>query len=198
MYSVEVVRRARQKLADAKADKQSRYQQDLQTAYARQPRLKQIDMELRRSMAKAAQAAFRQGSDGRELLEKAARAGNGTPYYGAELERERKLLLGQAEENVTLPADDRELLLRAKQALAEDNAVRAGIYLDAAEDQTTQAWNYLRGESWFACGEHEKAADCYRAAEEAYPKETARRLEVCYRVLEDYKMAYFYACKQRE
>ena len=133
-----------------------------------------------------------------ELLEKAVRAGNGTPYYGAELERERKLLLGQAEENVTLPADDRELLLRAKQALAEDNAVRAGIYLDAAEDQTTPAWNYLRGESWFACGEHEKAAACYRVAEEAYPKETARRLEVCYRVLEDYKMAYFYACKQRE
>ena len=133
-----------------------------------------------------------------ELLQKAAEAGQETPYYGPEMERERKLLLGQAVADVKLPADDRELLLRAKQALTEDNSVRAGIYLDAAEDQTTPAWNYLRGECYFALGEHEKAAACYRTAEEAYPKETARRLEACYRTLEDYKMAYFYACKQRE
>ena len=133
-----------------------------------------------------------------ELLQKAAETGDKTPYYGPELERERKLLLARADTDVELPTDDRELLLRAKQALAADNAVRAGIYLDAAEDQTTPGWNYLRGECYFAGGEHEKAAACYRAAEEVYPKETARRLEVCYRTLEDYKLAYFYACKQRE
>lgn len=133
-----------------------------------------------------------------ELLEKAARAGERTPYYGMELERQRLLLQGQVEPDVKLPADDRELLFRAKKALAEDNAARAGTYLDAAEDQTTPLWNYLRGECHFAQGEHEKAAVCYRLAEEKYPKETARRLEVCYRVLEDFKMAYFYACKQRE
>lgn len=132
-----------------------------------------------------------------ELLGKAARAGEKTPYYGVELERQRLLLLGQLEE-VKLPEDDRELLLRAKQALAEDNPIRAGIYLDAAEDQTAAVWNYLRGESWFAGGAYEKAVACYRIAEEAYPKETARRLETCYQMMEDYKMAYFYACKQRE
>lgn len=132
-----------------------------------------------------------------ELLGKAAQAGEKTPYYGPELERQRLLLLAQVKADVQLPRDDRELLLRAKQALAEDNAVRAATYLDAAENQTGAEWSYLRGECWFACGEHEKAAACYRVAEEVYPKETARRLEACYRVLEDYKMAYFYACKQR-
>ena len=135
---------------------------------------------------------------GAELLGKAAQAGERTPYYGQELERQRLLLLGRVEENVELPSDDRELLLRAKLALAQDNPVRAGIYLDAAEDQTAPRWNYLRGEAYFAQQEHEKAAACYRNAEESYPKETVRRLEVCYRVLEDYKMAYFYACKQRD
>ena len=150
-------------------------------------------------MALAAQAAAETRLPyAAELLQKAAEMGQKTPYYGPEMERERKLLLGQAEADVKLPADDRELLLRAKQALAEDNAVRAGIYLDAAEDQTTPAWNYLRGECYFALGEYEKAAYCYRIAEEMYPKETARRLETCYRVLEDYKMAYYYACKQRD
>lgn len=133
-----------------------------------------------------------------ELLVKAEAAGEGTPYFGPELERERLLLLAETEAYVQLPADDRELLLRAKKALADENPVRAGDYLDAAEDQRTPQWNYLRGESYFAQGEHEKAAACYLAAEEAYPKETARRLEVCYRVLEDYKMAYYYACKQRD
>lgn len=133
-----------------------------------------------------------------ELAMKADQAGQRTPYYGPELRREQALLLAQAEANLDLPADDRELLLRAKKALAEDNPTRAGNYLDAAEDQQTPLWHYLRGECWFSLGEHEKAVSCYRIAEERYPMETARRLEVCYRVLEDYKMAYFYACKQRE
>ncbi len=133
-----------------------------------------------------------------ELLGKAEQAGSRTPYFGPELKRELALLLAQADGRVDLPVDDRELLLRAKTALAEDNPARAGSYLDAAEDQNTPQWNYLRGESYFAYGQYEKAAACYRLAEDRYPKETARRLEVCYRSLEDYKMAYFYACKQRE
>lgn len=133
-----------------------------------------------------------------ELLRKAQRAGGRTPYFGPELKRELGILLAQAEENAVIPADDRELLVRAKKALAEGDPARAGRYLDAAEDQTAEAWNLLRGESWFACGDYQKAAACFRLAEKAYPKETARHLEVCYRNLDDYKMAYFYACKQRE
>jgi len=41
------------------------------------------------------------------------------------------------------------------------------------------------------------AAQCYHKAEKTWPEKTAPRLERCYRELEDYKMAYFYALKQR-
>ena len=133
-----------------------------------------------------------------ELLGRAEQDGKQTPYYGPELERERLILLGRTETDVTLPADDRELLLRAKQALAAGDGVRSAAYLDAAEDRTTAQWNFLRGEAYFARKDYEKAAACYRIAEVSYPKETARRLEECYRILEDYKMAYHYACKQRQ
>ncbi|MEF2837293.1 MAG: hypothetical protein U0N82_06180 [Oscillospiraceae bacterium] len=68
-YSAEVVRRARARLAQEKEDRESENRQHLAEAYARVPRIKEIDMQLRRTMAQAAQAAFRQGSDGRELLE---------------------------------------------------------------------------------------------------------------------------------
>ena len=69
-YSAEVVRRARARLAQAKEDRESENRQHLAEAYARVPRLKEIDIQLRRTMAQAAQAAFLQGSDGRELMEK--------------------------------------------------------------------------------------------------------------------------------
>lgn len=70
-YSAEVVKRARERLAQAREDRASENRQHLAAAYAQVPRLRQIDMQLRKTMAQAAQAAFLQGSDGRELLEKA-------------------------------------------------------------------------------------------------------------------------------
>ena len=70
-YSAEVVKRARDRLAQAKEDRESENRQHLAEAYAKIPRIREIDMELRRTMAQAAQAAFLQGSDGRELLEQA-------------------------------------------------------------------------------------------------------------------------------
>ena len=69
-YSAEVVRRARARLAQAKEDRESENRQHLAQAYAQVPRIKEIDLLLRRTMAQAAQAAFLQGSDGRELMEK--------------------------------------------------------------------------------------------------------------------------------
>ena len=68
-YSAEVVRRARERLAQAKENRESENRQHLAEAYARVPRIQEIDMQLRYTMAKAAQAAFRQGSDGREEME---------------------------------------------------------------------------------------------------------------------------------
>ena len=70
-YSAEVVKRARERLAQAREDRESENRQHLAEAYARVPRIRDIDIQLRRTMAQAAQAAFLQGSDGRELLEQA-------------------------------------------------------------------------------------------------------------------------------
>ncbi len=68
-YSLEVVKQARARLAQAKEDRESENRQHLTEAYAKVPRIKEIDMQLRRTMAQAAQAAFLQGSDGRELMD---------------------------------------------------------------------------------------------------------------------------------
>ena len=84
-YSAEVVKRARARLAQAKEDRESENRQHLAEAYKRVPRIREIDMQLRRTMAKAAQAAFLQGSDGRELLEKAR-------MENMELQQERAIL----------------------------------------------------------------------------------------------------------
>ena len=37
----------------------------------------------------------------------------------------------------------------------------------------------------------------FHGAEAAWPQQSAARLEQCYRELEDFKKAYYYACKQR-
>ena len=70
-YSLEVVQRARARLAQAKEDRESENRQHLAEAYARVPRIREIDIQLRRTMAQAAQAAFLQGTDGKALLEQA-------------------------------------------------------------------------------------------------------------------------------
>ncbi len=84
-YSAEVVKRARARLAQAREDRESENREHLAQAYAQVPRIKEIDMQLRRTMARAAQAAFLQGSDGRELLEKAR-------LENLELQQERSIL----------------------------------------------------------------------------------------------------------
>ena len=84
-YSAEVVKRARARLAQAREDRESENRQHLAEAYRRMPRIREIDMELRRTMAQAAQAAFLQGSDGRELLEQVRSA-------NLKLQQERAIL----------------------------------------------------------------------------------------------------------
>ena len=68
-YSAEVMARARARLAQAKEDRESENRQHLAEAYELVPRIKEIDIQLRRTMALAAQAAFTSGSDAREALE---------------------------------------------------------------------------------------------------------------------------------
>ena len=73
-YSAEVLRRARQSLAQKKADAESESNQRLYEAYAKVPRLKQIDLELRRSMTLAAQTVFTQGGDAKAAMEEVKQA----------------------------------------------------------------------------------------------------------------------------
>jgi DNA replication protein DnaC len=72
-YSQEVMNRARARLAEAKADRESENREHLQQAYRKVPRLQEIDRQLRLTMAKAAQAAFAQGADVQEMMEEARR-----------------------------------------------------------------------------------------------------------------------------
>ena len=70
-YSAEVMERARTRLAQAKADRESENQQHLAEAYATVPRLREIDRQLRLTMAMAAQAVFAQGGDVQSAMEEA-------------------------------------------------------------------------------------------------------------------------------
>ena len=62
-YSKEVLQRARARLEQAKSERESENQRNLAIAYAREPRLKEIDLELRRSMILTAQVVFSQSGD---------------------------------------------------------------------------------------------------------------------------------------
>ena len=87
-YSAEVVRRARERLAQAKSDRESENLQNLQTAYQRLPRLREIDRLLRQTMAMAAQAVFSEGGNVQEAMLQAKQANLG-------LQRERRQLIDQ-------------------------------------------------------------------------------------------------------
>ena len=70
-YSAEVVQRARERLAQVRADRESENLRHLAEAYRRVPRLKEIDLQLRQTMAKAAQAVFISGGDVQQAMEQA-------------------------------------------------------------------------------------------------------------------------------
>ena len=85
-YSSEVMQRARARLAAAKADRESENRQHLDEAYTKVPRLREIDRQLRLTMAMAAQAVFSSGGDVNEGLEEAKR-------QNLALQREREALV---------------------------------------------------------------------------------------------------------
>jgi DNA replication protein DnaC len=72
-YSAEVVARARARLAQDREDRASENRRHLAHAYEKVPRIREIDIQLRATMALAAQAAFTQGEDPQELLQQAKR-----------------------------------------------------------------------------------------------------------------------------
>jgi len=62
-YSETVLRRAQARLAQAKADHEAESASRIEAVYTQNPRLREIDRELRRSVAQAVSAAFRKGID---------------------------------------------------------------------------------------------------------------------------------------
>ena len=84
-YSSEVVRRARARLAEAREDRERENREHLRTAYEQVPRLREIDRQLRLTMAKAAQAVFA-GGDAQTLMARAREENQ-------QLQREREWIL---------------------------------------------------------------------------------------------------------
>ena len=85
-YSREVVRRARQKLEFARGDRESQARQRLQEVYAALPRVREIDIQLRRSMALAAQSVFNGGQDAESTFDTVKQA-------NLSLQQERRQLI---------------------------------------------------------------------------------------------------------
>ena len=85
-YSAEVMQRARVRLAAAKADRESENRQHLDDAYTRVPRLREIDRQLRVTMAMAAQAVFSGGGDVAAAMEE-------VKQKNLSLQREREALV---------------------------------------------------------------------------------------------------------
>lgn len=149
----------------------------------------------------AAEAALEEGKNiyARQLLEGAEECCAHIPG----VQRQRLLLLGNIqgadldEICCRLPSLDGELLLRSRAAMAAGNWKRAARLLDATEDPALPYRNLLRGQVCIALEEYREAAAYLHNAEEACPKETAAMLELCYRELGDFKMAYEYACRQK-
>ena len=150
----------------------------------------------------AAEQALDQGKQvyAQTLLEQAKTAGGKTPYFIPAMEREWTLLMYCAQPSMAarleLSKDDRELYLRAEAALEQGDPEQSGVILDAAWEKN-ERWHFLRGRVALMQKDYTRAAEHYRAAEKAFPIPCAQALEQCYRELEDYKLAYYYACKQR-
>lgn len=137
------------------------------------------------------------------LLERAQQALRQTPYATEALQRHILVLHYGAKPSLarvlaeSLPDNTQETCLRAEAALQQGQPQKAAAILDAHQSSKPQ-WQLLRGTCAMQLQQYAEAARYYHGAEEAYPQQTAAALEQCYRELQDYKMAYQYACKQRE
>ena len=137
-----------------------------------------------------------------DLLARAGNAGSRTPYFTPDLERRRILLLGKfASEKAAvaamLPNEDDSLLLRAAAALELGDPESCIRLLNAATDTAAPDWLLLRADAAYYAKQYTDALHFYRQLEDAFPQKVYPKLEQCCLALEDYKMAYYYACKQR-
>lgn len=149
------------------------------------------------------------------LLQRAEAAIDQEKYvYGAQLleeaetdqiplNRQRLLLLsripGRDAEKILsqLPSLDEELLLRAEGAMAQKQYHRCNHLLESVEDRSNHRWQILRGKLYLIQGDYPSAAAQLHKAERRDPKNVYPLLEQCYREMEDFKQAYYYACRQK-
>ena len=94
-----------------------------------------------------------------------------------------------------LPSLDEELFLRARAAFAQGDLHRCTHLLESMENRDETQWYLLRGKVCVEQKQPKTAVKYLIRAEEN--KETYSLLEQCYRDLDDYKQAYYYAVKQK-
>lgn len=135
----------------------------------------------------------------RGLLERVARVGASTPYPW---DRQRWLLLrfaaGEEPRNLApaLTGMSQRLQLLAAAAMAEDPE-RAQRYLEAVDDRSPQ-WYLSMGQTLLRKKDYAGAAQALQAAEAQLPTQCIGLLEVCYREMGNFELAYKYACKARD
>ena len=134
------------------------------------------------------------------LLDRCAQAGSKTPYYTEETERQR-LLLGYRAGTLsaeslwnTLTPNTETLLLLCQAAISLHKWEQAeGLLLSSSERPAL--WHKYMGKCCMARQDYRSAIDHLTLTPEN--QELYKDLELCYSKLEDYKQAYFYACKQK-
>ena len=138
-----------------------------------------------------------------DLLTRAEETARTALYMNGELTG-KILLLKAKRKNVDLkeicrklPSLDEEVILRAKGALEAEEYVRALHLLESVEEQDGADWNFLRGELYLIEKDYMQAAKCFHQAEEVMGQAVFSKLETCYREMENFQMAYTYACKRR-
>ena len=148
-----------------------------------------------------AEKALAQGKPGycAALLEQCAQAGAKTPYYNLESQRlllcyQAGVLSGEGLWNALNP-DAQTLLLLCRAAISASLWEKAEGLLMLASERPPQ-WHQYMGKCCMARQDYERAIRHLTQAQES--QELYRDLEICYCQLEDYKKAYFYACKQKE
>ena len=124
------------------------------------------------------------------------KAGDLTPYYTQETEQRRQFLAFAAGFLPELSADRQSLTLLAQSFLVQNNPEKC-IGILQAVDHYQEIHHFLLGQAYLQLSQYETAIEHLLLGEQYDSQAAYASLELCYRALEDFKQAYFYACKQR-
>ena len=156
------------------------------------------------SLLELAEQARRDGKlpYSRELLHRCRNVVKSCPYLRDELERRWHIAMALGAvgpERIAMtekiPVQEEVLLLRAEAALEQGQYEQAEHYLECSRNRTQSQWKYIRAEVYFRQQDYQSALGYYHGAEREMPEKTIPKLEICYREVGDYKMAYVYAKK---